>query len=154
MIIDQLRSEKDGQVLKIFLSEPLTISYSQPEEKDFTDLFCAVKKGIELNANNFKIFGALGERLDHSYANLCVAKYLSENNIEHELITDDFKIFVIKQGNNKVIENMKGSLVSIFSFGVDLLLVIVIVIVEVVFLTVYFKLGRVHNQRHYRFCQG
>lgn len=90
-----------------------------PEEKDFTDLFCAVKKGIELNANNFKIFGALGERLDHSYANLCVLKYLSENNIEHELIADDFKTFVIKQGNNKVIENMKGSLVSIFPFGVE-----------------------------------
>ena len=90
-----------------------------PKEKDFTDLLCAVKKGIELNADNFKIFGALGERLDHSYANLCVLKYLSENNIEHELIADDFKTFVIKQGNNKVIENMKGSLVSIFSFGVE-----------------------------------
>ena len=38
MIIDQLRSEKDGQVLKIFLSEPLTISYSQPEEKDCRSL--------------------------------------------------------------------------------------------------------------------
>lgn len=90
-----------------------------PKDKDFTDLLYAVKKGIELNADKFSIFGALGDRLDHSYANFCVAKYLSENNIEHELIADDFKVFVIKQRNIKVIERMEGKLASVFPFGVE-----------------------------------
>ena len=45
--------------------------------------------------------------------------YLSERNIEHELIADNFKVFVIKEGNTKVIERMKGKLVSVFPFGVE-----------------------------------
>lgn len=89
------------------------------KEKDLTDTFFAVKKATKLGATEINIFGGLGQRIDHSFANFCIAKYLSERNIEHKLIADDFEVFIIKAGETKAIQGDIGSTVSVFPFGVE-----------------------------------
>lgn len=88
-----------------------------PKEKDHTDIFFAVKKAIDLGTKKIKIFGGLGQRLDHSYANFCVAKYLAERNISHQFISDTFRAFVLKRGSKVVIRNQIGKTISVFPFG-------------------------------------
>ena len=88
-----------------------------PKEKDHTDIFFAVKKAINLGAKEFKIFGGLGQRLDHSYANFCVSKYLAERNIAHQFVSDSFRAFGLKQGNRASIRNQIGKTISVFPFG-------------------------------------
>ena len=53
-----------------------------PPEKDETDLFLAVRAGIERGADRFLVYGGLGARLDHTVANLQVLGYLAERGIE------------------------------------------------------------------------
>ena len=49
-----------------------------PVRKDDTDLMLAIKKGVELGYSDFLIYGALGGRLDHTYASIQSLSYLSE----------------------------------------------------------------------------
>lgn len=42
--------------------------------KDFTDTYLAVKEAIELNAEKIIIYGGLGLRVDHTYANINLLK--------------------------------------------------------------------------------
>lgn len=100
-------------------SNKLTKIIKLPKRKDYTDVFCAVKEGVKLNATNFKIFGALGGRLDHSYANFCIAKYLSKKNFAHKLISDDCEAFALKKGQTEIIKDMKDHLISVFPLGVN-----------------------------------
>lgn len=89
------------------------------KEKDLTDTFFAVKKAIKLGATKINIFGGLGQRPDHSFANFCIAKYLSKKNIKHKLIDDDFEVFIIQAGETKAIQGDIGSTVSVFPFGTE-----------------------------------
>ena len=50
-----------------------------PVRKDDTDLMLAVKKGIELGYRTFLIYGALGGRLDHTYASIQTLSYLLDH---------------------------------------------------------------------------
>ena len=104
-------------IFKSSFNEPKIIIL--PKEKDFTDTFFAVKESIKLGATEINIFGGLEQRLDHSFANFCVAKYLSEQNIKHRLIADTFEVFIIKSGKNEIIKNSAGKTVSVFPFGTE-----------------------------------
>jgi|GEM_PF-4823662 len=90
-----------------------------PKEKDLTDTFFAVKKATKLGATEINIFGGLGQRPDHSFANFCIAKYLSKKNIKHKLIADDFEVFIIQAGETKAIQGDIGNTVSVFPFGIE-----------------------------------
>ncbi len=49
-----------------------------PVEKDDTDTMLAVRLGFDKGYNSFRIFGGLGGRLDHTYANIQTAAYVAE----------------------------------------------------------------------------
>ena len=83
-------------------------------EKDFTDIYAAIKLGIKSGCEIFHIYGALGKRFDHSLANIQLLVYLSQNKFKaflhykNKLITaiTDTNIFFSKQ---------KKGVISIFS---------------------------------------
>lgn len=85
-----------------------------PVRKDDTDLMLAVKKGIELGYRSFLIYGALGGRLDHTFASLQTLSYL----LEHEsagILVDGRQWVTMLQ--NKVLTIPNGYRhVSIFSY--------------------------------------
>ena len=95
-----------------------------PIEKDDTDMFLAVRCGIERGFDDFVIYGGLGGRLDHTLANIQLLKYLAENEMSGVLVGDSTWITAIKNGRIDFEESDKG-IISVFSltdksFGVTI----------------------------------
>ncbi len=85
-----------------------------PVEKDDTDTLLAVKLGFEKGYKNFRIFGGIGGRLDHTFANIQTASYIAENNGNAVYFGNNENLTVIK--NNKISfgKENKGN-ISIFA---------------------------------------
>ena len=85
-----------------------------PIEKDDTDTMLAVKSGFEKGYHEFRIFGCTGGRLDHTFANIQTASYITENGGNAVFYGNNENFTVIK--NNKITfsEKNKGN-ISIFA---------------------------------------
>lgn len=89
---------------------------SLPVRKDDTDMLYAVKECIRRGCDEFVICGATGGRLDHTYANFCVLKYLAERNIPACIADGSAEIRVLCGGEFDV-EGRNGCGFGIFPFG-------------------------------------
>ncbi len=87
-----------------------------PAEKDETDTFLALTCGMERGYGNFMIFGALGGRLDHTFANLQLLKYLCEKNVSCTLVSERETVTAIKNSSFSFPEGERGT-VSVFSLS-------------------------------------
>ncbi len=87
-----------------------------PAEKDETDTFLALTCGMERGYGNFMIFGALGGRLDHTFANLQLLKYLCEKNISCTLVSERETVTAIKNSSFSFPKGERGT-VSVFSLS-------------------------------------
>lgn len=87
-----------------------------PSEKDETDTFLAISCGIERGYKSFVIFGALGGRLDHTFANIQLLKYLAERGMECTLHSPRETVTVLKDRSLVFSENERG-VVSVFSLS-------------------------------------
>lgn len=85
-----------------------------PSEKDETDTFLAFVCGMERGYKNFVVFGALGGRLDHTFANLQLLKYLCERNIKCTLVSPQETVTAIKDSSLEFSKGETGT-VSVFS---------------------------------------
>ena len=85
-----------------------------PIEKDDTDTMLAVKSGLEKGYSNFRIFGGIGGRLDHSFANIQTACYIAENNGNAVFYGNNENFTVIKNNQITFHKESKGNL-SIFA---------------------------------------
>lgn len=87
-----------------------------PKEKDDTDTMLAVKLAIERGFDHIDIYGALGKRLDHSYANIQTLDYILENNSHGKIISDTEEIFIIKNQSTKI-PKRDDFYLSLFSYS-------------------------------------
>lgn len=87
-----------------------------PAEKDETDTFLALTCGIERGYKSFAVFGALGGRLDHTFANLQLLKYLAEREIECTFYSPGETVTALKNSQIEFSENEQGT-VSVFSLS-------------------------------------
>jgi thiamine pyrophosphokinase len=92
-----------------------TISF--PKRKDDTDLMLAVKYGIESECDCFEIYGALGGRLDHTFAAFSTLSYLADLKIPARLVDERTTVSLLSAGEN-IIENQR-KYISLFPFGCD-----------------------------------
>ena len=88
IIPDLIMGDMDS--LKGKLPENVPTERFKPE-KDYTDLELALKKAVELKAENVIIIGGIGGRLDHTIANI---QLLSQ-------YTEDFNTLIMEDGRNK-----------------------------------------------------
>lgn len=86
-----------------------------PCEKDDTDMLLAVKYAIQNHCNSIDIYGGLGGRIDHTYANIQMLEYLNDNNIKGSLIGDS-DIITLQGVGLKEYLKLDGFYFSIFSF--------------------------------------
>ena len=84
-----------------------------PAQKDDSDMMLAVKEGLRLGANRFRIYGALGGRLDHTIANLQTLIYLAKQGAEGEIIGGGVHITAIRNGAFRFGSEHKGY-ISVF----------------------------------------
>ena len=87
-----------------------------PEEKDVTDMKCAVDTGIMNGCNIFVLYGGTGGRPDHTFANYTLLCELAEKHKTGYLIGDKFVATAIKDGVYTLPFKQSGT-VSIFAAG-------------------------------------
>ncbi len=85
--------------------------------KDDTDMLAAVNAGLARGFRRFILAGALGGRLDHSYANLCVLQYLREQGCDAFLAGEDEEAFLLTEGETRLFQKEPGTLFSVFPFS-------------------------------------
>lgn len=74
-----------------------------PCEKDDTDTFFAVKEAISHGYTDFILVGVVGERLDHTLANVYILEYLDEHGLKGRII-DDYSEMEIVSGEAAYID--------------------------------------------------
>ena len=86
--------------------------------KDDTDTLSCIKKALEFGCEEFLILGALGGRVDHTYANFSLLIFLEKKNIPAKILTENELVTVI---NNReyTAKNVKDKTFSVFPFGCD-----------------------------------
>lgn len=84
-----------------------------PVRKDDTDTLLAIRLGLERGYRNFVITGALGGRLDHTFANLQALLFLREHGARGVLYGDGFAATAVTNGSITI--EGEGTL-SVFSF--------------------------------------
>ena len=95
-----------------------------PVEKDDTDMMLAVRTGLERGCNKFLLYGGLGGRLDHAYANLQTLVWLSEHGAQGWLLGGGLAATAIRNGRMDFVPGRRGT-ISVFcpngeARGVDL----------------------------------
>jgi len=98
-----------------FVPEGENIVKHQPE-KDDTDTMLAIREGLSRGYKKFIIYGGLGGRLDHTYANIQALVYLAENGAEGYLSDGSFTVTVLKNGKIEFDSSEKG-VISVFCVG-------------------------------------
>ncbi|MDE5824906.1 MAG: thiamine diphosphokinase, partial [Lachnospiraceae bacterium] len=92
-----------------------------PVEKDDTDMLAAVKEGLAAGCRQFELYGALGGRLDHTFANVQCLLYLLNRDARGIIVGDDVTLILIR--NEKISfsasDTKKGKRVSVFAFAGD-----------------------------------
>ena len=90
-----------------------------PCEKDVTDTFFAVETAIKRGYNDIIMFAAIGNRIDHSYANILCLDYINKNNCKGRIITAACSIELLNAGEYKIVKE-KFKYLSVFPFLTDI----------------------------------
>ena len=85
-----------------------------PVRKDDTDTLLAIRLGLERGYRHFVITGALGGRLDHTFANLQALLFLRDHGARGVLYGDGFAATAVTNGSITI--EGQGTL-SVFSFA-------------------------------------
>lgn len=87
-----------------------------PREKDDTDTMAAVKEGIERGYKDFLLLGVIGERLDHSLANVSILLFLDSLNLKGKIIDDYSEMLLVSKKEELVSDEFSYfSLINILS---------------------------------------
>lgn len=86
-------SSTDLDTIKNSVNKLLTFE----KKKDYTDTFLAVKEALLLEPDEIIIYGGLGMRLDHTYANMQLLKL---GNIK--IINNDTMVYMLDPGEYKI----------------------------------------------------
>lgn len=86
-----------------------------PTEKDYTDTQLSINYAIENGADEIVIFGAIGNRLDHTIANILLLIELLNKGVKASIKNENNEVYII----NKSIElkGQKDDLVSLIPIG-------------------------------------
>lgn len=97
------------------LPDNIEILRSVPE-KDDTDTMLAVRTAISRGAEKIRIYGALGGRFDHAFANIQTLKFAHDNGCEAEIISEDNIIMLRSQGIH-TFEKRENWYFSVFAYS-------------------------------------
>lgn len=89
-----------------------------PVEKDDTDMMLAIKEGLARGETDFRLYGGVGGRTDHTIANLQGLLYLAERGTQGWLYGDRERFTAICGGELCLPARERG-IVSVFCMGAD-----------------------------------
>lgn len=85
-----------------------------PPEKDDTDTMIAVKTALEKGFDDITITGALGGRLDHTFANIQTLMYICEHGAGGKIVGDS-DIVTVQKNSSRIYSRIDGYTFSMFS---------------------------------------
>lgn len=85
-------------------------------EKDDTDTMLAVKTALDRGYCGITIFGGIGGRLDHTYANIQTLAYILKRGGFGRLVSEDNRAELLAVGEY-VYRRQDGEYMSLFSYG-------------------------------------
>ena len=103
--MDSVKGEVEGKEKLLF-----------PVEKDETDSFLAYYEGVKRGYNKFMLFGGVGGRIDHTFANLSLLIHGKNAGHDITLVADRYDIFAIKD-EKITLSGTRGKTFSVFAFG-------------------------------------
>jgi len=86
------------------------------KDKDHTDTFEAILKGIDKGYESFRIYGGTGGRFDHTFANIQALSFLSQSNKIGYLVDKDCVITAITNSAISFDARCQG-FISVFSYS-------------------------------------
>ncbi len=89
-----------------------------PVEKDDTDMMLAIKEGLARGETDFRLYGGVGGRTDHTIANLQGLLYLAERGAQGWLYGDR-ECFTAICGGELCLPARERGIVSVFCMGAD-----------------------------------
>ncbi len=87
-------------------------------KKDETDMHLAYLEAKRRGYKNFRIFGGIGGRLDHTLANVSLLSYIKNMGDDVELVGDREDIFIVKNECISLL-GISGNYFSVFAYGAD-----------------------------------
>ena len=85
-----------------------------PVKKDITDMQCAVDMGIEKECGTFVLYGGMGGRPDHSFANYALLCSIAKKGFKGYLIGEGYVVTAVHNAS-LTLPSYKEGTVSIFS---------------------------------------
>ncbi|MBO5363869.1 MAG: thiamine diphosphokinase, partial [Clostridia bacterium] len=86
-----------------------------PREKDETDSLYALRFAFSKGANKIVLYGGLGDRYDHSYANICLLYQAMVRDIPMVLTDGITEIYLTD--HHLLLEKSPGTIVSVYAFS-------------------------------------
>ena len=87
-----------------------------PAEKDETDMQLAFLEGKKLGYREFMIYGGVGGRADHTFANYSLLLYIAKMGCTARLAADTYEALVINN-STFTLPKTSGKYFSVFAFG-------------------------------------
>lgn len=107
----------DEELLKKLRDNGVTDIVKYPREKDYTDTQLAIDYAIENGADEIIMMGSVGDRLDHTVANIFLLLKLLKNNIKPCIINEKNTVYITDRYIS--IKGKIGDLVSLIPVGGD-----------------------------------
>ena len=85
-------------------------------QKDETDMHLAYLEGARRGCSDFAIYGGVGGRPDHTFANYCLLSYIREHGERAKLYDKTSVVYAIRNEKVKLCAS-EGKTVSVFAFG-------------------------------------
>lgn len=85
-------------------------------EKDETDMHLAYLEGKNRGYSEFILYGGVGGRPDHTFANYCLLSYIKNEGGNATLIGDGYIAYTVKNNITRV-RGKVGDEISVFAFG-------------------------------------
>ncbi len=87
-----------------------------PVEKDVTDTHAAVNIALEKGFDEIVIYGGMGGRPDHTFANFTLAAFLAVKGIKAYCVGEGYTVCAVKDGILEI-SGAPGKTVSVFSWS-------------------------------------
>jgi thiamine pyrophosphokinase len=85
-----------------------------PAEKDETDMMLAIRSALDAGCDEIRIYGGLGGRLDHTFANLQTLVFITRRGARGFLIGQNLAITCVADGEIRFSKEASG-IVSVFA---------------------------------------
>ena len=86
-----------------------------PVEKDETDTLYALRFAFSKGATNIVVYGGIGSRFDHSYANICLLHHAMVRDIPMVITDGSTELYLTD--SKLLLKGKKGNTVSVYAFS-------------------------------------